>query len=236
MRRGEVAGVRVDDLDLDQGLLRVMGKGGRERLVPLGRKLVQALGRYLRVRLRHEHEGAAALFLGRAGSITPSGVYQIVRNRARGRDPERVPAPVAPLLRPRLAGGRRAGDGPHARGRLAQSGHGRPLCGQRGDGAGPRGPSAVVAGRPALDARSTTRQLILAGCRGSVGGRVIGGDAQVSGTRGGCPELARMENVCRSGRGLGDSPFAANAVDRLPLGEPGCCSVVEEGVRSWIRR
>ena len=38
MRRGEVAAVRCDDLDLDQSLLRVMGKGGRERLVPLGRK------------------------------------------------------------------------------------------------------------------------------------------------------------------------------------------------------
>lgn len=59
MRRGEVAGVPIDDLDLDQGLLRVLGKGGRERLVPLGRRLVQALDRYLRVRVRHEHEAAA---------------------------------------------------------------------------------------------------------------------------------------------------------------------------------
>ena len=81
MRRGEVASVRYDDLDLDQRLLRVMGQGGRERLVPVGRTLVQALDRYLRVRLLHEHAEAAALFLG--GSITPSGVYQIVRNRAR---------------------------------------------------------------------------------------------------------------------------------------------------------
>ena len=39
--------------------------------------------RYLRVRLLHEHEEAASLFLGRAGPITPSGVYQIVRNQAR---------------------------------------------------------------------------------------------------------------------------------------------------------
>ena len=83
MRRGEVAAARGDDLDLDQRLLRVMGKGGRERLVPLGRKLVQALDRYLRVRFTHAHAEAATLFLGRAGPITPSGVYQIVRNRAR---------------------------------------------------------------------------------------------------------------------------------------------------------
>ena len=83
MRRGEVASVRYDDLDLDQRLLRVMGQGGREWLVPVGRTLVQALDRYLRVRLLHEHEEAASLFLGRAGPITPSGVYQIVRNQAR---------------------------------------------------------------------------------------------------------------------------------------------------------
>ena len=83
MRRGEVASARGDDLDLDQSLLRVMGKGGRERLVPLGRKLVQALDRYLRVQFTHAHAEAATLFLGRAGPITPSGVYQIVRNRAR---------------------------------------------------------------------------------------------------------------------------------------------------------
>ena len=83
MRRGEVASVRCDDLDLDQSLLRVLGKGGRERLVPLGRKLVQALDRYLRSRVTHGHVEAAALFLGRGGPITPSGVYQIVRNRAR---------------------------------------------------------------------------------------------------------------------------------------------------------
>ena len=83
MRRGEVASVRGDDLDLDQSLLRVLGTGGRERLVPLGRTLVQALDRDLRVRLLPEHEGAAALFLRRAGPITPSGVYQIVRIRAR---------------------------------------------------------------------------------------------------------------------------------------------------------
>ncbi len=76
MRRGEVASARGDDLDFDQSLLRVMGKGGRERLVPLGRKLVQALDRYLRVRFTHAHAEAATLFLGRAGPITPSGVYR----------------------------------------------------------------------------------------------------------------------------------------------------------------
>ena len=70
MRRGNVDSVCCDHLDLDQRLLRVMGQGGRERLMPVGRTLVQALDRYLRVRLLHEHEGAAALFLGRPHRAT----------------------------------------------------------------------------------------------------------------------------------------------------------------------
>lgn len=51
--------------------------------MPLGRKLVRALDRYGRVRLRHLHTDSDALFLGRVGPLTPSGVYQIVRERAR---------------------------------------------------------------------------------------------------------------------------------------------------------
>ena len=79
MRRGNVDSVCCDHLDLDQSLLRVMGQGGRERLVPVGRTLVQALDRYLRVRLLHEHEGAASLSwvgpgrLRRAACIRSSG-------------------------------------------------------------------------------------------------------------------------------------------------------------------
>ena len=74
-RRSEVATLRVADMDLDGGVIRVMGKGGRERIVPLGRKLVRALDRYGRVRLRHLHTDSDALFLGRVGPLTPSGVY-----------------------------------------------------------------------------------------------------------------------------------------------------------------
>ncbi len=147
MRRGEVASVQCDDLDLDQSLLRVMGKGGRERLVPLGRKLVQALDRYLRVRLLHEYEEAASLFLGRAGPITPSGVYQIVRNQAREAGirnvhPRQLRRSFAHAWL--VAGG--AGDGSHACGWLAQSRDGGPLCGQRG------GCSGREAGRVSRDA------------------------------------------------------------------------------------
>jgi site-specific recombinase XerD len=59
-RLAEIRGLRytpndpeTNDVELDGAVLRVMGKGRRGRLVPLGAKSVKALDRYLRVRARH---------------------------------------------------------------------------------------------------------------------------------------------------------------------------------------
>ena len=89
-RLGEVAGVRWDidddennDLDLDRGLLRVLGKGGRHRLVQLGNKSVKALDRYVRMRSKHPHADEKWLWLGGKGRMTDSGIRQIVRRRGR---------------------------------------------------------------------------------------------------------------------------------------------------------
>jgi integrase/recombinase XerC len=49
-RRGEVAGLRLDDLDLEQDVIHVVGKGARPRLVPFGHTTGLALGRWLRSR------------------------------------------------------------------------------------------------------------------------------------------------------------------------------------------
>ena len=40
----------LDDIDLDQRIVWVLGKGRRPRALPIGRKTAQALDRYLRVR------------------------------------------------------------------------------------------------------------------------------------------------------------------------------------------
>ena len=89
-RRAEVAGLRFNaadptqnDLDLDQGVLRVHGKGGRERILPIGRRTEQALDRYLRARARHPHAREPWLWIGRVGRLTDSGISQIVRDRCR---------------------------------------------------------------------------------------------------------------------------------------------------------
>lgn len=50
MRRAECVGMTLDDIDLDQRIVWVLGKGRRPRALPIGRKTAQALDRYLRVR------------------------------------------------------------------------------------------------------------------------------------------------------------------------------------------
>lgn len=89
-RRAEVAGLRYEpsdetrnDVDLDQGILRVLGKGRRERVVAVGSKTVRALDRYLRLRQRSTHAALPWLWLGKRGRLTDSGISQILRERGR---------------------------------------------------------------------------------------------------------------------------------------------------------
>jgi site-specific recombinase XerD len=81
MRRGEVAGLTIDDVDLDSRVLRVEGKGRRVRYQPFGRAVARDLDRYLRSRVQHPDNQLPNLWLGRAGPMTPSGVYQVIRDR-----------------------------------------------------------------------------------------------------------------------------------------------------------
>lgn len=89
-RRAEVAGLRyaphdelANDVDLDQGMLRVLGKGRRERVLPIGNRTVRALDRYLRMRAKHRDAALPLLWLGRRGRLTDSGVLQVVQNRGK---------------------------------------------------------------------------------------------------------------------------------------------------------
>ena len=71
----------TNDVGLDEGAIRVMGKGRRMRLVGLGNKTIKALDRYLRLRSRHPYADAPWLWLGLKGKMTDSGVRQIIRRR-----------------------------------------------------------------------------------------------------------------------------------------------------------
>ena len=68
IRVGELVGLDVDDVDLDRRVLRVLGKGDKERSVPFGIPAEEALRRWLSARGRlATPESGPALFLGRRG-------------------------------------------------------------------------------------------------------------------------------------------------------------------------
>jgi site-specific recombinase XerC len=81
MRLGEMAGLQVADLDMDLEVATVIGKGRRARSCPFGATTGQALDRYLRVRSRHGHAGLDALWIGKYGPMTTSGIRQMLTRR-----------------------------------------------------------------------------------------------------------------------------------------------------------
>ncbi|MGI8616187.1 MAG: tyrosine-type recombinase/integrase [Actinomycetota bacterium] len=74
--------VEGSDVDLDEQLVVVMGKGRRPREVPLGARTVKAIDRYIRLRSAHADAAEPWLWLGKRGRMTQSGVQQMLRRRA----------------------------------------------------------------------------------------------------------------------------------------------------------
>jgi len=80
VRVAELAGLDVEDVDLREGGVRVLGKGRKERVVPLGAKAVEALRAYLGTR----EGGRGPLFRNsRGGRLTARSLHRVVRARAR---------------------------------------------------------------------------------------------------------------------------------------------------------
>ncbi len=82
MRRGELAGLRCGDLSLAEARLKVMGKGGRERMIPLAGHLVALLQDYLReCAVRFPQRSADALVLKDKGTPADGAfLYRKVRH------------------------------------------------------------------------------------------------------------------------------------------------------------
>jgi len=90
MRAGELIGLTLEDVDREQSVAFVMGKGGRGRACPYGAKTADALRRYLRERNRHPMaRHSQALWIGKKGPMTDSGVRQMLERRCKdaGLDP-----------------------------------------------------------------------------------------------------------------------------------------------------
>jgi integrase/recombinase XerC len=90
LRIGECCRLDVDDLDRGRGTARVQGKGGKERIVPVGEVALAAVDRYLAGRAARR----GALFLNRRGGrLTVRSAFRIVRARARAAGLERRVSP-----------------------------------------------------------------------------------------------------------------------------------------------
>jgi integrase/recombinase XerC len=81
LRVGELTSLKLEDLDLGGGMVRVLGKGGKERIVPIGSKAVDALRSYLtrRGELKKGESTPSYLFLNRRGGrLTPRSVARMI--------------------------------------------------------------------------------------------------------------------------------------------------------------
>jgi integrase/recombinase XerD len=94
LRVSEAVGLEKNGIDLDARIVRVLGKGGKERLVPLGRPATEAARRYLALGRPHlDRRYRPELFLNaRGGPLTRAGAFLILRRLAEkaGLEPERV--------------------------------------------------------------------------------------------------------------------------------------------------
>jgi integrase/recombinase XerD len=86
LRAGELTGARLENLDLDARVIRVTGKGGKTRLVPVGTKACEAITAYLekeRPQFVSKRTGSH-IFLSRHGkSLTTTRLWQIVKETAK---------------------------------------------------------------------------------------------------------------------------------------------------------
>lgn len=96
MRVSEAVNLKVDDLNLDIGFLRCIGKGNKERVIPLGKKAISSLKRYLEISRPRllKNKASEFLFLNRFGKkISRQSLWKIIKKYARQ---ARIKKPIRP--------------------------------------------------------------------------------------------------------------------------------------------
>ena len=82
MRVSELVNLPIDNIDLQEGYLKCIGKGSKERIIPVGRKAQRAVKKYIdRVRSRYVERGNSnMLFITRLGRrYTRQGIWKIIK-------------------------------------------------------------------------------------------------------------------------------------------------------------
>jgi integrase/recombinase XerD len=95
LRVTELVTLGVSDVDLERGMVRPLGKGGKRRIVPMGEVAIDLVTRWLAVRAAHPHAGGSkALFLSpRGGGFTRQGFWKLLKRNAVAAG---VTAPISP--------------------------------------------------------------------------------------------------------------------------------------------
>jgi integrase/recombinase XerD len=86
LRLSELCGARLENLDLDEGFVRVTGKGGKTRIIPVGGKAREAVQDYLKNERPNmvKQNTSSWIFLSiRGGSLSPERVREVVKQRAK---------------------------------------------------------------------------------------------------------------------------------------------------------
>ena len=86
LRISELRNLRLEQLHLDAGFLRVIGKGNKERVVPVGRKAVEALNRHLatgRPALVKSRTPASVFITRRGTTFSRGALWKRIKQRAR---------------------------------------------------------------------------------------------------------------------------------------------------------
>lgn len=81
VRRGEIAGIHLKDVDWRTELIHVVGKGARQRAVPMSPKTAAAVDRYVRERARHRYADEPELWLGQRGPLAVKAFQSILDAR-----------------------------------------------------------------------------------------------------------------------------------------------------------
>lgn len=97
VRVSELAGLNMRDIDAQSGIMRVLGKGGKERQVPIGRRAIDAITDYrnlLGEQINQDDDGRSAIFLNKdRGRLSTRSIARVVDKMARACG---IAVPVSP--------------------------------------------------------------------------------------------------------------------------------------------
>ena len=98
MRVSEAVNLKTDNVNLDVGFLRCIGKGNKERIIPLGAKAMSSIRRYLKVSRPQQLKNKEIdfLFLNRFGKkISRQSLWKLIKRYARE---ARIKKPIRPHI------------------------------------------------------------------------------------------------------------------------------------------